>query len=142
VAVTMIAIAWSSKQRKERNLHGGIPVLVSGIAFLCAPRPNPTLTTARAERVVARPCVASLRACRAFGGATSCARRALRCLCRAGSLSLHGQPEGAARVASLGGGLWSLYRIAACGLHLHFPAAAAAGKWRGQPHAGRGCMRQ
>jgi len=95
VAVTMIAIAWSSKQRKERNLHGGIPVLVSGIAFLCAPRPNPTLTTARAEQVVARPCVASLRACRAFGGAPSCARRALRCLCRAGSLSLHGEPEGA-----------------------------------------------
>ena len=37
VAVTMISIAWSSKRHKERNLHGGIPVLVSGVAFLCAP---------------------------------------------------------------------------------------------------------
>ena len=38
VAVTMISIAWSSKNRKERNLHGGIPVLISGVAFLCAAR--------------------------------------------------------------------------------------------------------
>ena len=37
VAVTMISIAWSSKKHKERNLHGGIPVLISGVAFLCAP---------------------------------------------------------------------------------------------------------
>ena len=37
VAVTMISIAWSSKKDKERNLHGGIPVLISGVAFLCAP---------------------------------------------------------------------------------------------------------
>ncbi|KAK9845271.1 hypothetical protein WJX81_001693 [Elliptochloris bilobata] len=37
VAITMISIAWSSKNRKERNLHGGIPVLISGVAFLVMP---------------------------------------------------------------------------------------------------------
>ena len=36
IAVGMIAIAYSSMKRKERNLHGGIPVLVSGVAFMCA----------------------------------------------------------------------------------------------------------
>ena len=36
IAVGMIAIGYSSNKRKERNLHGGIPVLISGIAFMCA----------------------------------------------------------------------------------------------------------
>ena len=36
IAVGMIAIGYSSNKHKERNLHGGIPVLISGIAFMCA----------------------------------------------------------------------------------------------------------
>jgi hypothetical protein len=39
IAVGMIAIAYSSMKRKERNLHGGIPVLVSGVAFMCVHAP-------------------------------------------------------------------------------------------------------
>ena len=30
----MILVAWSSKKYKERHLHGGIPVFISGVAFL------------------------------------------------------------------------------------------------------------
>ena len=36
VSIVMITMAWSSKKYKERHLHGGVPVLVSGVAFLCA----------------------------------------------------------------------------------------------------------
>ena len=36
VSIVMITMAWSSKKHKERHLHGGVPVLVSGVAFLCA----------------------------------------------------------------------------------------------------------
>ena len=39
VSVVMILIAWSSKKHKERHLHGGIPVFISGVAFLCALNP-------------------------------------------------------------------------------------------------------
>lgn len=34
--MVMILIAWSSKKYKERHLHGGIPVFISGVAFLYA----------------------------------------------------------------------------------------------------------
>ena len=36
VSVVMILVAWSSKKYKERHLHGGIPVFISGVAFLYA----------------------------------------------------------------------------------------------------------
>ncbi|KAK9832829.1 hypothetical protein WJX81_005015 [Elliptochloris bilobata] len=37
VTIVMITIAWSSKKHKERHLHGGIPVFISGVAFLVMP---------------------------------------------------------------------------------------------------------
>jgi hypothetical protein len=36
VSVVMITMAWSSKKHRERHLHSGIPVFISGVAFLCA----------------------------------------------------------------------------------------------------------
>ena len=32
-AIVMLAVAYSSKQWRERNLHLGIPIITSGIAF-------------------------------------------------------------------------------------------------------------
>jgi hypothetical protein len=38
-AVLQLVNAWSAKRFRERNLHAGLPVALSGVAFMCARGP-------------------------------------------------------------------------------------------------------